>query len=381
MPFPALFLSLAVPAAHAQELPPPPPPYPGSGKPIAAPNLLLIVPTAGEARCEGVPVAQTHREAPFPTAVYSNGKAPLPITLSFQIDARGRPLDIKRTNAGEWSPDRLYFADTDVVPAFAASRFAPGARTNCTIRFEPQPVAASDAPPTMAMRYVVAPHRRQSGEPALFRRFHPADTNCIGANAPNVRLRAFPAFEEIAVAPGSWTYAMTAFDIDAKGRPVNVRIIGSDGNAALDRASVQAVQQSRFAPEARHGCTYPYYRRSDETLAAPPPPDKASFRPADARCPDGDTGWKSMPTLQFPPGFAGRRIEGWAIIGYDVAPWGQTGNVRVLAAEPAAAFGEKGREIVIQARQAPSTSGRVGCVDLVRFVMPQKGKEPPDDDS
>lgn len=378
MTLPALLLSLAVSAAPSQELPPPPI-YPGPGKPGAAPTLLLITPTAGEARCDGGPVALVQREAPLPTAVYGNGNAPLPITLTFQLDAQGRPFGIKRADASEWSPNRLYFSDADVIPAFAVSRFAPGARKNCTIRFEPQQVAASEAPPQRAMRYIVAPHPRLSGEQTIFRRFHPADTNCIGAGNPKVRLRAYPAFEDIAVAPGSWAYAMAAFDIDAKGRPTNVRIIGSDGNAALDRASVRAVEQSRFAPEARHGCTYPYYRRSEETIAAPTSPDKASFRPADARCPDGDTGWTSMPKLQFPAGFAERRIEGWAIVGYDVAPWGQTGNVRVLAAEPAAAFGDKARDIVMQARQASSASGRTGCIDIVRFVMPQKGKEPEED--
>lgn len=379
MTFPALLLSLAVPAAPAQELSAAPL-YAGPGRPGAASTLLLIVPTAGEARCDGGSVTMVRREAPFPTAVYSNGNAPLPITLDFQIDAQGRPFGIKRVDAGAWRTSRLFYSDSDVIPAFAASRFAPGARTNCTIRFEPQQFAASDAPPLTAMRYVVAPHARLSGERMIFRSFHPAATNCIGAGTPKVRVRAYPVFEDIAVAPGSWTYAMAAFDIDAKGRPVNVRIIGSDGNAALDRASVRAVQQSRFAPEARHGCTYPYFRRSEDAMAAPTPPDKASFRPADARCPDGDTGWTSMPKLQFPAGFAERRIEGWAIIGYDIAPWGQTGNVRVLAAEPAAAFGDKAREIVAQARQAPSATGRSGCVDIVRFVMPQKDKESPDGD-
>ena len=34
-----------------------------------------------------------------------------------------------------------------------------------------------------------------------------------------------------------------------------------------------------------------------------------------------------------------RAIEGWAVIAFDVAPWGGTGNVRVVASEPAADFG------------------------------------------
>ncbi|MEN3748956.1 hypothetical protein TPR58_17405 [Sphingomonas sp. HF-S3] len=85
-----------------------------------------------------------------------------------------------------------------------------------------------------------------------------------------------------------------------------------------------------------------------------------------------------MPKLTFRPGFAGRRVEGWAVIGYDIAPWGKTGNVRVLAAEPAAAFGDRAREIATGARQAPSAAGRSGCVDMVHFIMPSPGGAAPD---
>jgi TonB family protein len=88
-----------------------------------------------------------------------------------------------------------------------------------------------------------------------------------------------------------------------------------------------------------------------------------------------------MPRLQFPAGFVQRRIEGWAIIAYDVAPWGEIGNVRVLRAEPADAFGYQARDIVRNARQGSSPTGRSGCVDLVRFVMPNKGQEPAATDS
>jgi outer membrane biosynthesis protein TonB len=86
-----------------------------------------------------------------------------------------------------------------------------------------------------------------------------------------------------------------------------------------------------------------------------------------------------MPTLRFPQGFQERSIEGWAIIGYDIAPWGATGNVRVLAAEPTDMFGEEARSIVTGARQAASQAGRSGCVDIVRFVMPNKKHPGPSD--
>ena len=86
-----------------------------------------------------------------------------------------------------------------------------------------------------------------------------------------------------------------------------------------------------------------------------------------------------MPALVFRGGFLQRRVVGWALIGYDVAPWGQTGNVRVLAAEPAAAFGEQALNIVRSARKETADTGMTGCVTMVRFVMPPM--KPPADPS
>lgn len=336
---------------------------------------MLVELTPGEAHCDSGPARLVRFEAPMPVPAFRSLDATLqPVTLTFRIDAQGRPLGIAQEQIGEYQPGRIYYPSSDVVPAFAVSRFAPTAQTNCRITFTPRGFATIDAPLPLVQRYIVSPHPRQPDEPALFRRLHPADSDCIGMGGPKLRLRAYPAFEKIPIEPGGWAYAMTGFDIDAKGRPVNVRIDGSDGNAALDRASIDAVKQSRYAREVRKGCTYPYYRRSDATVAAPASPDKASFAPAGARC-EGETPWKTMPRLQFPAGFAERRIEGWAVIGYDIAPWGQTGNVRVLAAEPAAPFGEKAREIVSSALQAPSATGGSGCVDIVRFVMPRTGQQ------
>jgi len=42
------------------------------------------------------------------------------------------------------------------------------------------------------------------------------------------------------------------------------------------------------------------------------------------------------PLMPFPSRFRRRAIEGWSEIGFDVAPWRATGNVRVLASTPAA---------------------------------------------
>lgn len=339
--------------------------------PSPATTGMIVDFVPGAVACDGGAAVPVAAERPFPVrAEGPDGARPVPMTVTFRIDAEGRPLGIAR-GSGMFAVPHLYHPSEDVLPAFAAWRFAAGQpRTGCRMRFEPVAVPALEAPLALLRRYYVAPHQRGADAAALFRRLHPIDTDCVGTGAPRVRLRAFPDFDAIPQAPGTWSYSMTGFDIDRSGKPVRVRLTESGGNAALDRQSVAAVKRSRFAPEARQGCTYPYWRRATQPLSAPAMPDKTRFVPAEAQCPESDTGWTTMPKLRFPAGFERRRIEGWALIGYDVAPWGATGNVRVLAAEPAAAFGEQADRIIQSARQAASPTGRSGCVDLVRFVMP-----------
>lgn len=347
-----------------------------------APESRLFEYVPGPVECAGVTVTPRSAERPFPVTGFAEpGASAAPVTFTFRIDPDGRPLGIARGPAKTEIGPLAYVPNADVAPAFATWRFAPGSpRAKCRVTFKAEGRVASEAPLSLLQRYITAPHNRAPQERLLFKQMHPADSNCIGANSPEIRLRAFPAFEKIPQAPGTWSYAMAGFDIDAGGKPINVRILSSDGNASLDRATLDAVRLSRFGPVAKHGCTYPYFRKPKEPLGAPKAPDAASFAPADAKCPKDQTAWTSMPALRFPMGFQQRSIEGWAIIGYDVAPWGATGNVRVLAAEPAEMFGEEARSIVTAARQAPSQVGRSGCVDIVRFVMPSKDHPGPDTD-
>lgn len=332
---------------------------------------------SGQATCDGGAAVPVRVERPLP--VWGNGmpgSRPLPIDVKFRIDAEGRPLSIARedTQGMHGRGPYLYHSSDDVLPAFTAWRFAAGqARTGCRMRFEPVAVPVAEAPAPLLRRYYVSPHQRRAEERELFARLHPADTNCIDAGVPQIRLRAYPAFDDIPQPAGTWSYSMTGFDIDRSGKPVRVRLIDSGGNAVLDREAVAAVRRSRFAPEARRGCTYPYHRNASVPMAAPASPSEDSFKPADARC--TGTNLTFPAPLRFPTGFEQRQIEGWAIIGYDVAPWGVTGNVRVLAAEPAAAFGEQARSVIQQAREAASPYGKTGCVDVVRFVI-GKGRGP-----
>jgi TonB family protein len=182
-----------------------------------------------------------------------------------------------------------------------------------------------------------------------------------------LRNRAYPDFESIPQAPGTTSWSMVGYDLAESGRPVRLRTLEGSGNAALDRAAVEAVAQSRFWTGGRTGCLYPYYRRGP-ILVAPPMPEAASVRPTGATCP-AETGWDRKPVLRYPEPYRRRSTEGWALIAFDVAPWGQTGNVRVLAAEPAAAFGDYGKRVIESATKPKSTAGYVGCVERVRFAM------------
>ena len=65
-------------------------------------------------------------------------------------------------------------------------------------------------------------------------------------------------------------------------------------------------------------------------------------------------------------------IEGWAVVRYDVAPWGALGNISVLKSEPSEDFGKQAVMMLQNAMLAPSTQGMTGCVDRVRYVLDDK---------
>ncbi|HXH16330.1 MAG TPA: energy transducer TonB [Sphingomonas sp.] len=293
------------------------------------------------------------------------------IGYTFSIDATGRPLDVTRTTKG-YAP-----AATDLTPALVVAQFAPGApRQDCSLAFVPAVSPVSEAPIKAVMAYIMFPEQRPT--PAMFARTRPAGSTCFDP-PPQIRNRAFPAFDGIPKQPGEQGWSMIGFDIDARGKPIHLKREAGNGNAALDTASLAAVAESRFSPGARTGCQYPYWI-SAATLPPPPMPEEAAFRTSSATCPT-KADWAVQPPLIYPQNFARRWIEGWAIIGYDVAPWGATGNVRVLAAQPSAEFGEQAMQMLTSAKRTPSTTGDVGCVDRVAFRMPRSGEKPHSPDS
>ena len=297
--------------------------------------------------------------APDVAPSLSYGFAASALNASFRIAADGRPLGVKREGT------EYVDGSSDILPALVAARFASGqAHAACSIRFAAirQPVASASS--DLATEYWM----NASGQPPreVWERTKPVDSDCFEP-VPEPLLRAFPAFKELPGEPGRRNWSMIGFDLDAGGRPIRPSVVTGSGNAALDAASVRAVAASRFEKGARHGCHYPYYRNA-VVLPAPPPPSEESLRPAGSTCPT-DLPFVQPPTLTFPEEYRKRSIEGWAVLAFDVAPWGEIGNIRVLAAEPAASFGEWAKQVIGNARKPGGRTGYVDCTDRVLFKM------------
>ena len=179
-------------------------------------------------------------------------------------------------------------------------------------------------------------------------------------------LSAFPDFSRIAGTPGVKEWTLVGYDIDRAGKPTNVHVAGSNGDPALEKEAVAAMRRWKFTGGARTGCAYPYHR-NPVTLAPPAIPDEAPFRPAGATC-EEPRNWTRPLALQFPENYRRRMIEGWAIVRYDVAPWGAVGNVKVLESQPSEDFGKQAT-IMLQNAALPPSRGMTGCVDRVRYVF------------
>lgn len=343
------------------------------GGALAAPPVVAAPPspptlmswTPGEVRCDGAVVAGAPIRRPWNQIMSDDVRMPKPVVLDFAIDATGRPLSIVRRGA-EIRP-----LTRDVGPALAASRFAAGPpRTKCSVSYTAHTEPLSSAPIDDLVSYAINPVSGRLPNEG-WDRIRKAGT-CADNPQPQPLVRAYPDFREVPATPGVRDWSLIAYDTNAKGQPVNLRVAHGTGNPALDKASLKAVGESRFTESARTHCLYPYWR-APATLAAPAKPDPASFRAAGATC-AAKTEWATAPTLRFPDLYRRRSIEGWAIIGYDLAPWGEVGNVKILASEPAEDFGQQAMQIIRSARAAPSSQGASGCVETVRFAMGGKAE-------
>ncbi|HEX8553478.1 MAG TPA: TonB family protein [Sphingomonas sp.] len=319
----------------------------------------------GEVRCGGEVVAASMWRRPY-IALVQGSSVPQPVRVSFRIDASGRPLSIAKSGSA-YAP----YGD-DIAPSLAASRFAgSGERSDCLVTYTARITSFAETPTEDLISYTLNPTNGplpRAGWSAIY----PASATCDDAVRPAALNQAFHEFARIAGTPGVRDWTMFAYDLNAKGKPVEVRVLTGTGNRALGTAGAAALTQSRYTGGPRTGCRYPYWKAA-EIMPAPElaPSDAAAEEPAACK-----SAWAVRPPLSYPDPYRKRSIEGWAIIGFDVAPWGDTGNVRVLASEPAADFGERAAAMIRSAKREPSTTGVTGCTERVRFRMGRPAVDP-----
>lgn len=367
------FVTLAAMAA-AQVFVPHPGPGPGHIPPPApTAQRSLVSWTPGDVRCDqGVVTGQALRRplahmywGPPPSPSSAPGPELHPGVLRFDIDDTGRPLSIRR--------DGVSYAP-DLAPSLAASRFAAGGkRTGCTITYTPRVTPLDQAPVADLIAYTLSPESGRLPQEGWARTRR--EGNCDTRPVPQPLLRALPDFRKLPATPGVKDWSMVDYEIDAEGQPRQASVTHSTGNKALDQAAITAVEQSRFTPGARTGCRYPYWM-APATIAAPPAPAPGDLAPAGASC-ARPYPYATAPRLSYPPAYNRRRVEGWAIVSFDVAPWGDIGNVKVLAAQPSEDFGTHAVQVMRTARFQPSSTGLSGCVERLSFVTGPNGTPEP----
>lgn len=358
-----LLFALAGPASAARAQVPPPPIDVVGNMPAQRPMLAWM---PGEARCGGELVSAVMMRRPYTTLGWAYDGPPQAVSYRFRIDDTGRPLSIARDGSSH-----LPQTD-DIGPALASTRFAAGAtREDCEIIYTARRTPLEAAPVEDLISYWLNPIAG-SVPGKVWNRIRPAGATCGDEPRPQPLTQVFPDFPTLSSTPGIRDWSMVAYDQDASGRPINVRIAYGTRNEALDKAAVTAMTASRYSGGARTGCLYPYRRRAGK-MAAPALPDPEPLRPAGSNCPTEEN-WATRPALIYPEPYRRRSIEGSAIVAFDVAPWGETGNLRVLASEPSDDFGRQAMNLIRNAKKAPSASGYVGCIDRFHFVMGPTGE-------
>jgi TonB family protein len=352
-------LAFALHASVFAAPPAPPPPLPIVTLPATeSRDLPVLTWEASDVTCaSGAIITPAAFVAPDPQLFVTRMQPSLaPITISFALDADGRPQGMTGSAEPRW---RLQMRD--LMPSLRASRFAVQAsQTGCTITYTPQTTSIAEAPLETLARFGVAQRLRMGKE--VWNRISPGTCNDTPRLAP--LSRAFPDFRKLVRREGrrEWTYV--TYDVDSDGVPVNLATLLTSGYGALDDEARAAAAAGRYAGGPRTGCMQAWWT-GPETIPAPPMPPKSEPE-GNPACEIKDR-WDRQPRLVFPTTYQQRAIEGWAILRFDVAPWGEIGSIEVLDAQPSSEFGEAAVGVIRNARFKPQESGLKGCIDRVIF--------------
>lgn len=317
----------------------------------------------GGVECNGTAIEAAGLRRPLNSLYRAAAGRERHLTLMFDIDADGRPVSIS-------NDDNRLGPSSDVAPALAASRFEAHARRGCKVTYamSVEPLDSVALPELVS--YTLNPDAMRLPQAAWQRIAGQGD--CAQEPRPRPLLRAYPDFSEVEASPGARDWTLVGYDTDAGGRPRAIHAIMGTGNTQLTKAAQKAVAQSRFTGGARSHCTYPYWR-APAVLPAPAMPDGDAF-PTSAGCP-AEVEWETPPRPRFPAAYERRRIEGWAIVAYDIAPWGALGNLKVLAAQPADDFGQQALTMMRHAKAKAGGEGASGCIQRLRFAMAKDADE------
>jgi hypothetical protein len=335
-----------------------------------APVMRLASFHPGPVSCGADEAVALRAPAPLPTA--SLARSGNPIHFGFRIGPNGRPLGIHQLG----DPADPALDIRDLAPALSAWHFEPGgARGDCEIAFTVRLASVDEADDVLLYRYA-ALGRMQipgSGGDALlgqtFDRLRPRGSTCRSDPAPlepiNLRFQSIPEI------PGGLSYSFYSYDVDEQGRPVHVRLLNSSGNRTLDMAGDIAIGGARFPAQPRVGCLYYFYRFSTDAIPAPTAPPSDLYPQGPACDALASRQVASRIRMEFPPEFLRRRAEGWVVFAYDVETPGMLSNVRILASEPAARFGEEVSRAATEVRVSGLRDAQRGCVQRVRFQLPR----------
>ncbi len=314
----------------------------------------------GDVRCGATTLPAASIRRPFVSLSWANLATP-PRTYQFGIDANGYPFSITGPVSG-YDP-----GTSDIAPSLAATHFKVSAAHNsCEVTYTSKPASLMDAPVGDLISYTITPTNGRLPEQG-WARIRPAGGDCDQEPRAQWLRVILPDFTRLGGEPGARDWSVVSYDLDAKGRPKALKLIESTRNPVLDRAALKSMAESRQTGGPRRGCLNPYHRNATR-LPPPSDVDMEKLRPTGATCLK-EVDWEKEPVLRYPESWSRRAIEGWAIIGFDVAPWGATGNVRVLASEPSNEFGEAAIRIISEAKAPSNKTGYVGCVQRVRYIM------------
>lgn len=355
-------LSLAAAApALAQSAAPPAPvrvPIEAPPSPSVPPPLRVLSWQVSDVTCGlGTPVAPARLNAPLPTTAFLLPKgSEEPVSLAFDLDAEGRPFNIRNMAEKPLPPPAR-----DLMPSLRASRFAVDAPLqDCRISYVLQSEIIAQASQETIAELGVALKLRIPTE--AWDRIIAGDCRKSPRLAP--LSRRYPDFRKLTRREGARQWVYVTYDIDADGVPVNLAVPLTSGYGELDAEARAAVAAGRYAGGPRSGCVQAWWTGAAK-IPAPPIPPKSETR-GNPACEIKDR-WEREPRLTFPSSYLQRAIEGWAILRFDVAPWGDVGAIEVLAAQPSAEFGEAAVNVIKRARYKPQEGGLSGCVDRVIF--------------